>query len=142
QRQLLAQRRFGSLGECREIVGRERFEPQYLAARQQRGIELETWVLGRGPDQHHGAVFHDRQEPVLLGPVEAVDLIDEEQRAMPAEALEPRLLEDLLEVGNAGEDRRYLLEDVAGLVGEEACDGGLARARRPPQDQRPEPPRR
>jgi hypothetical protein len=50
-----------------------------------RGVELEGRVLGRRPHQHHGAVFHHGQETVLLGPVEAMDLVDEQQRAMPGE---------------------------------------------------------
>ena len=55
---------------------------QHLAARQQRGVELERRVLGRGADQRDRAVLDVRQEAVLLGAVEAMDLVDEQQRAL------------------------------------------------------------
>ena len=53
----------------------------------------------------HGAVLDIRQEAVLLGAVEAVDLIDEQEGAL---AVAPALrgLEDLAQVGDAGEHRR------------------------------------
>ena len=50
-------------------------------AGEQRGVELERRVLGGGAHQNDGAILHHRQKAVLLGAVEAVDLVDEEQRA-------------------------------------------------------------
>jgi hypothetical protein len=47
--------------------------------------------------------------------------------------------EDLLEVGNAGEDGRDRLEAHSHRGGEQAGDGGLAGARRPPEDDRGKP---
>ena len=57
---------------------------------------------------------------------------------MAGKALEAGFLEHLLEVGDAGENGRDLFEAVANLLGEEARDGGLARSRRTPEDQRAE----
>ena len=54
-------------------------EDQHLAARQQRGVELEARILGRRADQGDRAVLDIRQEAVLLGAVEAVDLVHEQQ---------------------------------------------------------------
>ena len=116
----------------------ERLEHQYVGSRQERGVELERRVLGGGADQHDGAVLHHGEETVELGAIEAMDLVDEEQRAPTQGAAAARRLEHLLEIGDAGEDRRDLLELEIGLVGEEAGDGGLAGAGRPPEDQRAE----
>ena len=67
-----------------------------------------------------------------------MDLVDEEQRALARLAPAAGDLEDLLEVGDAGEDRRNLLEMKVGLARQQPRDGGLAGARRPPEDQRTE----
>ena len=91
----------------------QRVEDQHARARQKRGVELEGRVLGRRADQDDRAVLHDRQEAVLLGAVEAMDLVDEEQRLAAVGAPQPRRLEHLLEVGDAGKDRRNLLEGEA-----------------------------
>ena len=63
-------------------AGIERMEHQHARARQQRGVELERRIFGGGADQHHGAVFHHRQKRILLRAVEAMHLVDEQQRAL------------------------------------------------------------
>src|SRR5262245_58844980 len=83
-----------------------------------------------------------RQEAVLLRAVETVDLVDEEQRAPALLASLARLVEDLPEIGDPGEDRRDLLEMKPGLAGEQPRNGGLAGARRAPQDDAAEASRR
>ena len=88
----------------------ERLEHQNARARQHRRIQLKGRIFGGRADQHDGAVLHHRQETVLLGAVEAVDLVDEQQRALPGLAPRARLLEHPLEIGDAGEDRGNLLE--------------------------------
>ncbi len=79
----------------------EPLQHEDLTPRKQRAVELKRGVLRRRPDQDHGAVLHHRQEAVLLGPVEAMDFIDEQQRAAAHAATLPRRGEDLLEVGEA-----------------------------------------
>ena len=64
--------------------GVERLEHKHLAAREQRRIEAEAGILGRRADQGDGAPLDVGKEGVLLGPVEAVDLVTEQDRA-PAE---------------------------------------------------------
>ena len=59
----------------------ERLELVDLAARQQRGVHLEVRVLGGRADQRAGALFHGRQQGILLCLVEAVDLVEKEDRA-------------------------------------------------------------
>ena len=55
---------------------------------------------------------------------------------LPCSRRDARHLEGLLEIGDAGEDRRHLLEDEAGGAGEQPRDRRLAGARRPPEDDR------
>ncbi len=57
-------------------------------AREQRADDLERRVLGRGADQRDGAVLDERQDRVLLGLVEAMDLVDE-QHGAPASGVAP-----------------------------------------------------
>ncbi len=52
----------------------------------ERAVELEGRVLGGGADQHDRAVLDIGQEAVLLGAVEAMDLVDEQQRALARRA--------------------------------------------------------
>ena len=115
-----------------------RLEGQHPCARQESGVELEGRILGRRADEDDGAVLHDRQEGILLGAVEAMDLVDEKQRAPAVGATQPRRLEHLLQIGDAGKDRRDLLEGVIHLMGEQPRHGGLAGARRAPEDHRTE----
>ena len=110
-----------------------------LAARQQRAVQLERGVLGGRADQRHRSRLHERQEAVLLGAVEAVDLVDEEQRRLASEAASARGLERLLQVRDAREHRRQLLELVACLLGQQPRDRGLARPGRTPEDHRGQP---
>ena len=75
------------LGALEQRLKRRVVEPlehQHAGARQKRRVELEGRVLGGGADQDDGAVLDVRQEAVLLGAVEAVDLVDEQQRALAA----------------------------------------------------------
>ena len=83
QLERLAIMRFGALQKFfqRGIV--QPAQHQHLGARQQRAVQLEGRVLGGGAHQHDGAVLHHRQKTVLLAAVEAMDFVDEEQRALP-----------------------------------------------------------
>ncbi|WP_409035240.1 replication-associated recombination protein A, partial [Novosphingobium sp.] len=45
------------------------------------GVEREAGVLGGRADQRYSAAFNERQKAILLGAVEAVDLVHEQQRA-------------------------------------------------------------
>jgi hypothetical protein len=74
---------------------------------------------------------------VLLRLVEAVDLVDEEDRpqAVSPEPV-PRAADHRAHVVHAGGDRRQLLEGGAGPLGDDACDRRLARSRRPEEDHR------
>ena len=124
------------LGQALEVGGSEAAQHDHLRAAQEGCVQLEARVLGRGADEDDGAVFHVGQEAVLLGLVEAVDLVHEEERALAVGAADAGLLEHAAQVGHAGEDRGDLDEGHVGLVRKQSRDGGLADARRAPEDQR------
>ena len=75
------------------------------------------------------------QEPILLRLVEAVNLIDEQQGALPVRAPDLRLLEDLAQFRDPGENRADLHEMQVDSGRQQPRDGGLAHARRPPEDE-------
>ena len=134
QRQGAALLGFGAgekLGKRRLI---ELLEHQHLAARQQRAVQFKGWVFSGGPHQHHGAVLDHRQEAVLLGAVEAVDLVAEQQRACAGSARLAGILEDAAEFGDAALDRGDGHELPSAALREQPRDGGLPRPRRSPQD--------
>ena len=97
-------------------------------------------ALPAGADQNHRAVFHIGQEAVLLRPVEAVNLIDEQQRPLPAAPPLPRLLEGFAQIRDAGEHRRQRDEVEAGPGRHDPGQRGLAAAGRPPQNKTGQPP--
>ncbi len=118
------------------LVVRQRLEPPDPQARQERGVHLEVGVLGRRPDEGDRAVLDVRQERVLLGLVEAVDLVDEQHRPALLER-EPllRLGDHRADLDDARHDRGHGPELGADRVGEQAGERGLARPRRAPQQQ-------
>ena len=117
-------------------------EHQHARPRQQRGVEFERGIFGGGADQHHGAVFHHRQKRILLRAVEAMHLVDEQQRALAHLAPGARRVEHLLQIGDAGKHRGNLLEMQFGGIGQQPRHRGLAGARRSPEDQRAQRARR
>ena len=128
---------FLGLGTLQKPIERhivETVEHQHDGARQQSAVELEGGVLGGGADERDGAVLHVRQETVLLRAVEAVDLVDEQQRALAGLALALGAVEGLAQVLHAREDGGELLEHEIGLVRQQARHGGLAGTGRAPQD--------
>ncbi len=70
----------------RDLLGRERLQRVHAQARQESAVDLERGVLGGGADERHQVLLDGRQQRVLLGLVEAVDLVEEQHRAPVAEA--------------------------------------------------------
>src|SRR5437868_1984383 len=54
-----------------------------LGARQQRADQLKRRVLGRRADEDDGAVLDHGEKGILLRAIEAVDLVDKKERALP-----------------------------------------------------------
>ena len=67
-----------------QVVRVERLEPEQRRAAEQRGGQREVGVLGGGADEDEQAVLDVREQRVLLGLVEAVHLVEEEDRALAA----------------------------------------------------------
>ena len=86
------------------------------------------------------AVLDVREQRVLLGAAEAVDLVEEEDGA-PALLAQagPGPVGDLAHVLHARGDRRQRFERLAGGAGHEAGDGRLAGAGRTPEHDRRQP---
>jgi hypothetical protein len=70
------------LGQHPQGVAVERFEAEQRGATAQWGVHLEERVLGRGADERDEPVFDAGQQRVLLRLVEAVDLVEEQDRAL------------------------------------------------------------
>ena len=97
--------------------------------------DLEIGVFRRGADEGDSAVLDVRQQAILLGLVEAVDLVHQEDSALAVQ--QPPLLglfDHPPDVGDAGQDGAKGLEVRLGAVGDDHGQRGLARAGRPPED--------
>ena len=75
----------GAFYEFIQIGFFERFERINLATREQGRDDFERWVLGGGANQDKSAVFHSRQQRILLRLVEAMDFVDEQHRRLAVE---------------------------------------------------------
>ncbi len=113
-------------------------ESQDAGAREKRGVQFEGRIFRRRADENDRAVLHDRKKRILLRAIEAMDLVHEKQRLSAGRAPQTRRFEHLLEVGDAREDRRYLLEGVVHFTRQQAGDRRLSGTRRPPEDHGPE----
>ena len=91
--------------------------------------DLEGWVLCGSADEDHRAILHIGQDNVLLGLVEAMDLIYEQDGplAMHAKAI-VGLANDLPQVRHSSGNGAYLDEVGMGDSGDELGQGGLAAA--------------
>jgi len=95
--------------------------------REQGVVEFERGVFGRGADKNQRAVFHIGQEGILLGLVEAVHFVDEQDG--PPAVLHRLLLGDLHRLANLldpGEHGGNRLEMGIGNLGQEPRQGRLA----------------
>ncbi len=65
-----------------DVVDRQRFEFEHAAAADERAGQREEGILRGRADEDHGAIFNVGQEHILLGAVEAMDFVDEQERAL------------------------------------------------------------
>ena len=131
------------LGAREQLLDRgfvERTENQHPRARQQRGVELERRVLGRRADQRDRAVLHDGEKEILLGAVEAVDLVDEEQRRPAPSARRARASSKIFFRSATPEKiaETCTKASCVRLPADEPRDRRLAGAGRTPEDHRAE----
>ena len=129
--------RKGTAEQLEHVPFLERVQLIDPAAREQGRDDLEEGVLCRGAHEHHEPVLDGRQQRVLLRLVEAMDLVEKEDRALPARrAAVLGAREHVADLGTAGLDRRLLLEGRARVDGEHPGERRLAGAGRPVQDHR------
>ena len=123
-----------------DIVGRKRLEFEKMAARQKRRVDVKTGVLGRRADEPYVAVLDVWQKKVLLRLVEAVDFVDEKNRALAAVVARHR--QNVAKLRNVREHRVYLDEPRFRFAGDYIGESGLSAPRRPVENQRAERVRR
>ena len=120
-----------------QILGRQRFENDEAAAREQGRVDFERRVLGGRAHEHDRPALDVRQERVLLRLVEAVDLVDEKDGAAILElAAVAGASDDLSHLLHPRQDCRHGLELEVGAGGEQAGHGGLTGPGRSPQNAR------
>ena len=81
----------------------EPVQHENLAAREQRPIQLEGGIFGGGADEDDRPILDIGQEAILLGAIEAVNLVDEQERAASRLAALPGSVEDFAKIGHAAE---------------------------------------
>ena len=120
----------------RDVLVAQRFQPPDAHPRQERRVDLEVRVLGRGADQGDRAVLDVGEEGVLLGLVEPMDLVEEEHgsRAVQGDAV-LRLGDQRADVGDTGHDRGDRREMRADLAGQQSSEARLAGSGRTPQQE-------
>jgi len=118
-----------------ELVIRQRLQRDQHGPRQQWCDDAERGVLGRRRDQYDQAVLHPRQQSVLLGLGEPVDLVQEED-GLPVihVTFARRTFHDGPDVLDPRRDGRQLDEPAAGHIRHEMSQRRLAGPWRPPDD--------
>ena len=124
----------GSFEEADDLVLGEGYERVDATAGEERGVDLEGGIFGGGADEADGAALDVGEEGVLLGLVEAMDLVDEEDGARAEAGGFLGLDHDLLDLLDAGEDGGELDEGGAGGVGDDLGEGGFADTGWAPED--------
>ena len=114
-------------------------EDEHPAPGQESGVHLEAGVLRGGPDEHDAPLLHVGEKGVLLGLVEPVDLIHEQDGPLPQAAAVLRLLHHLLDLFDAAGDGAEVDKLGAGPPGDDPGQGGLPHPGRAPEDHRAHP---
>ena len=113
----------------------QEIEGDHPAAGEQRRNHLKRGVLGRGADQDDQTGFHVMEEGILLGLVEPVNLVDEQDGAFALKlALFFGFLDDFADLFDACQHCREMDEMGLCLTGNDPRQGGFSTSRRPPQD--------
>ncbi|MFM1943062.1 MAG: hypothetical protein RI897_2044 [Verrucomicrobiota bacterium] len=112
-----------------EFVFGEGLELEDLGAGDEGGVDEEEGVFGGGSDEADCTAFHVGQENILLGFIEAVDFIDEEEGGLGlvSESV-GGFGEDLADIGHRGFHTAEAFEVVGAVFGDEAGEGGFSGA--------------
>ena len=117
-----------------DFVFVERIQHQHSRTRKQCADNFERRILSRRANQRDGSIFNRRQQRILLRFVEAMNLIDEQNGAPAAQAVEPRLGNRAAQLFHAGKYSRERNEVRARSICQQACQCRLSRAWRAPEN--------
>ncbi len=123
------------LQQLDDLIFGERLQYVDAGAGEQRPIDFERGILGGGANEANVTFFHVRQEGVLLGFVEAVNLVDEDDGARAVLAGAFGIGHHLLDFFDSGEDRGELDELRLGHARDNFCERRFPRAGRTPKDE-------
>ena len=115
-------------------------ELEHPATTDQRAVDREERILRRCTNENHDAVLDVRQQDVLLGLVEAVDLVDEQQRLVAAHAQSVAgCVEHFAQILHAAGDGAQLDELRPAGLRQQMGERRLAGARRTVEQDRAQP---
>jgi len=124
--------------EFDDLRGGVGFEDVDLGAGEERGDDFEGGIFGGGADEEDVAGFDVREEGVLLGFVEAVDFVDEDDGAQAGAGFFFGFSHDFFDFFDTAGDGAEGDEFGFGEAGDEARESGLAAAGRAPEEHRTE----
>ena len=98
-------------------------------------IDFKKRIFRRRPDEYQPPILNIRQQHILLSLIEAMNLIDKDDRPFLIKApLLSGLLHDLADIRNAGRHRVELFKKAVGHRGDHLRERRLARTRRSIKD--------
>ena len=120
----------GALEQREQFLFGERTQFIDLRARDERRIDEEKRVVGGGADEANGARFDFGKQNILLGLVEAMDFVDEQncRLARVGQAMDGAG-QHAAHVGDVGLDAAEPLKTVLRARGDDMGERGFARAR-------------
>src|SRR5258707_15724584 len=124
--------------EFDDLRGGVGFKDVDLGAGEKRGDDFEGGIFGGGADEENVAGFDVREEGVLLGFVEAVDFVDEDDGAQAAAGFFFGFGHDFFYFFYAAGDSAEGNEIAFGEAGDEARESGFAAAGRSQEEHRGE----
>ena len=117
-----------------DVFLRQGLQHENLAPGKKRAVDLEGRILRRGADEHDAALFHKRKEGVLLGLVETVDFVHEDDGAHAVGPVFLGLEHDLADFLNAAGDGGKIDEGGLRLQGDDPGEGRFPDPGRAPED--------
>ena len=125
-----------TLQQADNLLFRQRLQHVNAAARQQRGDDLERRILRGGADEADASLLDVGEKGVLLGFVEAVHFVHEDDGAGAILAGALGVGHDLLDFLDAAQHRGELDEVGVGHARDDLGQRGFADAGRSPEDER------
>jgi hypothetical protein len=125
----------GTFQDGQYLFFAEAVEGEDAAAGEKGGVDLEAGVFGRGSYEGDDAALDMGQDGILLGFVEAVDFVDEQDGALFGELAQfASIFHYFAQVGDARGDGAERDEVSMGLAGNYFGEGGFSAAGWSPED--------